>query len=103
MFRKSNWRTHRKEACILMKVEKIALNLWVYQQLNFFQNCNCVSFSPVPTAAPTKSVINEGQTIATVHPQPQPDDETIIHLHIVLLGTVMELSEYLIWVKWKWL
>lgn len=24
-------------------------------------------------------------------------------LHIVLLGTVMELSEYLIWVKWKWL
>ena len=79
MFRKSNWRTHRKEACILMKVEKIALNLWVYQQLNFFQNCNCVSFSPVPTATPTKSVTNEGQTIATVHPQPQPDDETIIH------------------------
>ena len=79
MFRKSNWRTYRKEACILMKVEKIALNLWVYQQLNFFQNCNCVSFSPVPTATPTKSVTNEGQTIATVHPQPQPDDETIIH------------------------
>ncbi|RMX43573.1 hypothetical protein pdam_00010827, partial [Pocillopora damicornis] len=43
------------------------------------KNCNCVSFSPVPTATPTKSVTNEGQTIATVHPQPQPDDETIIH------------------------
>lgn len=38
-----------------------------------------MSFSPVPTATPTKSVTNEGQTIATVHPQPQPDDETIIH------------------------
>ena len=74
-----NFKPCRKEASILMKVEKIALNLWAYQQLNFFQNCNCVSFSPVPTATPTKSVTNEGQTIATVHPQPQPDDETIIH------------------------
>lgn len=38
-----------------------------------------MSFSPVPTAFPTKSVTNEGQTVATVHPQPQPADEAVIH------------------------
>lgn len=61
------------------------LHLWSKDNLEHLQfqvlgqNCNCVSFSPVPTATPTKSVTNEGQTIATVHPQPQLDDETIIH------------------------
>lgn len=50
----------------------------IYFNLSF-QTCNCVSFSPVPAAFPTKSVTNEGQTVATVHPQPQPADEAVIH------------------------
>ncbi|PFX32008.1 WD repeat-containing protein 90 [Stylophora pistillata] len=61
------------------------LHLWSKDNLEHLQfqvvgqTCNCVSFSPVPTATPTKSVTKEGQTIATVHPQPQPNDETDIH------------------------
>ena len=50
----------------------------IYFSLSF-QTCNSVSFSPVPAAFPTKSVTNEGQTVATVHPQPQPADEAVIH------------------------
>lgn len=37
-----------------------------------------MSFCPVPAAAPTKSITNEGETVATVHPQPQPVGETVI-------------------------
>lgn len=38
-----------------------------------------MSFCPVPAATPVKSIANEGQTVATVHPQPQPADDTVIH------------------------
>lgn len=61
------------------------LHLWSRDSLEHLQfqvlgqTCNCVSFSPVPAAFPTKSVTNEGQTVATVHPQPQPADEAVIH------------------------
>ena len=37
-----------------------------------------MSFCPVPEAAPIKSIANEGQTVATVHPQPQPADDNVI-------------------------
>lgn len=49
----------------------------------FFQTCNCVSFCPVPAATPTKSITNEGQTVATVHPQPSPAETAIQPSHCV--------------------
>ena len=37
-----------------------------------------MSFGPVPSASPTKAITNEGQTVATVHPQPKTT-ETVVH------------------------
>ena len=42
-----------------------------------------MSFCPVPTATPTKSITNEGQTVATVHPQPPPAETVIQPSHCV--------------------
>ena len=53
--------------------------IWLY----FLQTCNCVSFCPVPEATATKSVTNEGQTVATVHPHPAPTEPMIQPSHCV--------------------
>ena len=61
--------------------------IWLY----FLQTCNCVSFCPVPEATATKSVTNEGQTVATVHPHPAPTEPMIQPSHCVAgysVGTI---------------
>ena len=42
-----------------------------------------MSFCPVPEATPTKSVTNEGQTVATVHPHPAATEPMIQPSHCV--------------------
>lgn len=42
-----------------------------------------MAFCPVPPATPTKTVTNEGQTVATVHPQPKPADNSTQPSHCV--------------------
>ncbi|CAH3162897.1 unnamed protein product [Porites lobata] len=65
------------------------LHLWSKDGLEHLQfqvleqTCNCVSFCPVPAATPTKSITNEGQTVATVHPQPSPAETAIQPSHCV--------------------
>ncbi|XP_067044850.1 WD repeat-containing protein 90-like isoform X1 [Acropora muricata] len=65
------------------------LHLWSGDNLEHLQfqvqgqTCNCVSFCPVPEATATKSVTNEGQTVATVHPHPAPTEPMIQPSHCV--------------------
>ncbi|XP_068672849.1 WD repeat-containing protein 90-like isoform X2 [Montipora foliosa] len=65
------------------------LHLWSGDNLEHLQfqvlgqTCNCVSFCPVPEATPTKSITNEGQTVATVHPHPTPPETVIQPSHCV--------------------
>ncbi|XP_031569789.1 WD repeat-containing protein 90-like isoform X3 [Actinia tenebrosa] len=61
------------------------LHLWTTDNLEHLQfqvlgqSCNCIAFCPVPQITATTSIINQGQTVATVHPQSTPDKRDLIN------------------------
>ncbi|XP_046861047.1 WD repeat-containing protein 90-like [Xenia sp. Carnegie-2017] len=47
------------------------------------QRCNCVSFCPTPPREPTHNVLQDGEVIATVHPNIEPVEKPLRPSHCV--------------------